>query len=239
VARSRVRIWTAVLAVLSPFVWCALIGASLIAIAISGGGRSARHERGSQRGRESLWARFRRRQHDYADERPRTPVDDFMDRVVGDIFNYVDGLGRAFPDETPQTERLLRSVAEIRRLFEHCAQRAVDLDCSEIQIVGHSLGSVIAFSSMTPNEGNTIDNVCTARLTRIYTIGSPLAKVRFFWPRLFEQSARGPMITVGERRIASGDDSGQVEAMEWHNFYNKLDLVSGKLPPVFPGWPEP
>jgi hypothetical protein len=238
VDRSRVRIWTAVLAVLSPFVWCALIGASLLASFLQGL-RQAREERPNRRAWETLRARFSPRDDGGAeDAAQRTLVDDLMDTVVGDIFNYVDGLARSFPDETARTQRLLQSVEEIRRRFEDSARRAVEHGCGEIQIVAHSLGSVIAFSSTVSNREEIPSAGRTARLTRIYTIGSPLGKVRFFWPRLFEQTTGGLGITAEGRLIASGDDPRQTDSTRWDNFYNKLDLVSGRLQ-IIPGWPTP
>jgi hypothetical protein len=239
VARSRVRLWTAVLAVLSPFLWCALVGAGLLA-SIPEGVREARagpeRRRDREPFREQVSRRFRNERGRGAGE--RTLVDDLMDTVVGDVFNYVDGFARAFPDETTQTERLIESVDEIQLRFEEAARRAVELGCREIQVVAHSLGSVIAFLSMLSSQDEPPRDGRTARLTRVYTIGSPLMKVRFFWPRLFERPARGPAIAADRRLLAAADNPGQAGAMCWDNFYNKLDLVSGSLP-LFPGWPKP
>ena len=77
-----------------------------------------------------------------------------------------------------------------------------------------------------------------ARLSRFYTIGSPLEKIRFFWTRLVEHSRNGPAIAVADRFVAVDSTNGGESAMKWENFFNRLDLVSGRLH-EFPGWPIP
>jgi hypothetical protein len=235
VRKRRVLAWTAALATLSPFAWCALTGASLF-----GGMDREELERDNKQPGESLKQWFGRRLRERSQgERPQTKVDELMDQVVGDVFNFVDGMRRAFPEQTPQARSLCESVDEIRRRFEACARRAVEEgDCREIQLVAHSLGSVIMFASMSSARGRALGDGSPARLSRIYTIGSPLEKVRFFWPRLLDGSERGPAITADGRLVASCDGSRPEDAVSWHNFYNRLDLVSGRLK-RFHGWPVP
>ena len=139
-------------------------------------------------------------------------------------------------DQDERSERLTRNVEAIRGRFLAVAQRAVTAGCREIQVVAHSLGTVIAFHSMTAADpvADPSGDGALATLTRFYTIGSPLEKIRFFWSRLIQDSPGGPAIVVAGQRLAAGTD----DAMRWDNFFSSLDLVSGRLQ-EFAGWPPP
>ena len=81
-----------------------------------------------------------------------TRFDDLMDRVAADVFNYANGLRGAFPDGDEHAALAAR-VPEIRVRFESAAATAVSAGCREIQVVAHSLATVIAFTSMNAAPG--------------------------------------------------------------------------------------
>ncbi len=168
--------------------------------------------------------------------RERTCLDDLMDGVVGDVFNYVYGVVNAFPGMTQPNEDLAREVNEIPTRFLTAFEAAGREGCREIQILAHSLGTVVAFRSMC--SGSPATSSGSMWVSRFYTIGSPLEKVRFFWPWLLEGSEGGPSIVSGGAIIATGHARDGDATMTWDNFFSRLDLVSGRLRP-FAGWPEP
>ena len=213
--RGRVARWTVILAPLSALLYATYNGAGMLASGWSGAARARRGEPASS-GHE------------------RTPLDDVMDQVAADVFNYAYGLRDAFPGGSEHTAELVGRVHEIRERFERAAATAVAAGCREIQVVAHSLGTVIAFTSMCPAPGAPPAGEPPARLTRLYTIGSPLEKFRFFWTRLLEGSDGGPAVACDGRAVAAAGDA----PMRWDNFSSRLDLVSGRLR-EFPGWPSP
>lgn len=214
--RGRVARWTVILAPLSALLYATYNGARMLA---SGWTGAARARRGAPATSDPV----------------RTPLDDVMDQVAADVFNYAYGLRDAFPGGSDRSEALVARVAEIRQRFERAAATAVAAGCREIQVVAHSLGTVIAFTSMCARPGAAPAGDPPARLTRLYTIGSPLEKFRFFWTRLLEDCGGGPAIACDGRAVAvaAGDPP-----MRWDNFASRLDLVSGRLR-AFPGWPVP
>ncbi|HTI33260.1 MAG TPA: hypothetical protein VL422_06240, partial [Miltoncostaea sp.] len=169
---------------------------------------------------------------DLPPSRKPSRFDDLMDRVTADVFNYADGLRGAYPDGDRHAALAAR-VREIRVRFEHAAEAAVEAGCREIQVVAHSLGTVVAFTSMNTAPGTSPAGDPPALITRLYTIGSPLEKFRFFWTPLLAGSEGGPVISSAGRAVAASGDP----PMRWDNFSSRLDLVSGRLH-AFPGWPE-
>jgi hypothetical protein len=236
----RVRAWTTALAVLSPLLAAGVIGARFVTIVPT---VIARHRPLSEAARAradhggGFWARAMAKAND--PEVRRTIVDDLMDQVAGDVFNYAHGLRRAFPGDSPRNDELARRVAEIQPRFERAAARAVEAGCREIHVLAHSLGTVIAFVAMSSDAVGRATMSEPARLSRFYTIGSPLEKIRFFWPALVAPPARGPAIVAGDRVVAAAPfGSDGRPAMRWDNFHSRFDLVSGALGP-FEGWPQP
>jgi hypothetical protein len=90
--------------------------------------------------------------------------------------------------------------------------------CESIQIVAHSLGTVVAYHALTgfanhlPSGQEDDLRAARARVTRLYTIGSPLEKIRFFWPRLTPAPA-----------------SSRDLKLRWDNFVSFFDPVAGAL----------
>lgn len=160
-------------------------------------------------------------------------IDDVMDQVVGDVFNFVMGTANAFEIESEQTKLITANALVIQRRFSEAAMEATKQGCGEIQVLSHSLGTLVAYVSMSPQSPQKNGSAKPAKLTKFYTIGSPLEKIRFFWSRLVEQEHSGPMIAVGEEVVALPANS-----LSWENFFSESDLVSGELK-SFRGWPIP
>ena len=146
-------------------------------------------------------------------------VDAMLDEFAADVFSYVNSAGDSFP-EKPKTSAELRGVYRqiVERFYERL-KRARDDGCESLQVVAHSLGTVVTYHALRGlrfdvsfrADGHAVAEACT-RVEHIYTIGSPLEKIRFFWPRL-----RPTQNLAGERPLA------------WDNFVSYFDPVAGVL----------
>jgi hypothetical protein len=166
----------------------------------------------------------------------RTAADDFFDEYVGDIQNYLDSSGGIF-----QTWHKLSGVSEeIRGRFHAALRTACESDCDEIQILSHSLGTVIAYHGLTgfglkdldPATDPSVVITPLARITHLFTIGSPLEKIRFIWPKLIFGLERYQLSwTAADHSNFYRAPAAMAAAprLRWDNFWNCLDLVSGKL----------
>jgi len=237
--RSRVLRWTWVLAPLSSLLYAGFWGAKFLAIFPTMFSKKFREKKARQAESASSEGFLKRVQLLRNDpEKGRTLVDDLMDQYAGDVFNYVHGLADAFPAKTEQTQKIVANVREIHERFIRAAAHALDQGCKEIQVLAHSLGTVVAFNAMCQETRMDHTAVASARLSRFYTIGSPLEKFRFFWTPLIESSPSGPVIATKDSLIAGGRTADDREAMQWINYFNRLDLVSGRLQ-GFEHWPIP
>jgi hypothetical protein len=123
--------------------------------------------------------------------------------------------------------------------FERSAWVAVMQDeCTEIQVLAHSLGTLVAYHAMNGSAPTTstadMPDPHPATLTRLHTIGSPLEKIHFFWPQLVAPRGDRPSL------FAEGADGRTVaikvhQEFEWKNYYSVSDKVSGALT-RFRGW---
>ncbi|HEX9794893.1 MAG TPA: hypothetical protein VGC54_13005 [Planctomycetota bacterium] len=140
-------------------------------------------------------------------------VDAMLDEYVGDVFHYVNSAGEAYPRPEgeppvpPEVEGVYLKIIE--RSHEQLL-RAQDDGCAAIQVVAHSLGTVVAFHALTglraqddPQAHETEVRAAIARVEHLYTIGSPLEKIRFFWPKLQPAAgeAGGAQASVGQLRF--------------------------------------
>jgi hypothetical protein len=128
-----------------------------------------------------------------------TLIDEVLDSVVADIPNYmgsiVAGEGAAF---------------EILDRFHAQMAHARTDGCDEVHVLAHSLGTVIAFHALS---GLGLPPAASVPDPRgLYTIGSPLEKIRFFWPW-----------TLRAAPPSTDPD------FEWINFHHRADRVSGDL----------
>ncbi len=127
-----------------------------------------------------------------------TGVDEVLDSVVADVPNYMQSI---VAGEGPAFEILKRFHAEMER-----ARRD---GCDVVHVLAHSLGTVVAFHALSGlglAAGQTRPSP-----SRLFTIGSPLEKIRFFWPW-----------TVRMEAPLDPD-------FQWVNFHHRADRVSGSL----------
>lgn len=237
--RGRVLRWTAALAPLSFLIHAGFWGAKFLVSFPSGLLQALRESkvRPAVRAKTRGFIEMYRANRDNPDV-GRTIIDELMDQVAGDVFNYVHGVAEAFPEDNAQNQQLTNNVDEIHVRFLRAAERAVEQGCSEIQVLAHSLGTVVAFLAMCPQTYPSQVTRDPANLTHFYTIGSPLEKIRFFWTRLLEHSPNGPVIAIHDRLVAADSAHGGTSVLQWDNFFSYFDLVSGRLR-EFVGWPAP
>lgn len=187
------------------FAWLALLlPASLLAYPVAQGARVLVQPFDEER-QKRLRARvkdmpFLQRARAVADAAAydETLVEATLEGVVADVPNYMSS---AASGEGVAFEVLSRFHAAIRDARERH---------DEIHILAHSLGTVVAYHGLTgmgqpPGES-------PYRPRRLFTIGSPLEKIRFFWPW-----------TIAGR-CPSADSE-----FRWTNFYHRMDAVSGAL----------
>jgi hypothetical protein len=118
--------------------------------------------------------------------------------VVADIPSYMNSVARG------------SGVAfEVLARF-HDVMRAVRGRHNDIYVLAHSLGTVVAYHALT-GMGQPAGDPPYAPV-RLFTIGSPLEKIRFFWPW-----------TVRGTRPSAHPE------FRWTNFYHRMDAVSGSL----------
>jgi hypothetical protein len=128
-----------------------------------------------------------------------TLIDEKLDSIVADVPNYmgsiVEGKGCAF---------------QILQCFHTQLACARNDGCDTIHVLAHSLGTVIAFHALS-GLGQPAHEAVPAP-ARLFTIGSPLEKIRFFWPW-----------TLRAAQPSAHPD------FQWVNFHNRADRVSGTL----------
>jgi hypothetical protein len=146
---------------------------------------------------------------------------------------------QAFVDAHRRQKDLMSLAEQACARFERAVWIAAMQDgCTEIQVLAHSLGTLVAYHAMnhTPSPPEAVVRAETpgARLTRFHTIGCPLEKIHFFWPRLIAARSDRPS------PAGQGPDGSKV-AIEVHpefqrmNYYSGSDKVSGALR-RFKGW---
>jgi hypothetical protein len=128
-----------------------------------------------------------------------TLIDELLDSVIADIPNY---MGSIVAGEGPAFEIL-------ERFHTQMAQARKD-GCDEVHVLAHSLGTVVAFHALSGLALPPGSPAPTSR--RLFTIGSPLEKIRFFWPW-----------TVRTAQPSTDPD------FQWINFHHRADRVSGDL----------
>jgi hypothetical protein len=127
-----------------------------------------------------------------------TLVEEALEGIVADVPNYMSSVARG------------EGVAFKVLARFHEAMRASREECGDIHVLAHSLGTVVAYHGLT-GVGQT-DGSGPYSPRRLYTIGSPLEKIRFFWPW-----------TVRATSPSAHPD------FRWTNFYHAMDAVSGRL----------
>ncbi len=151
---------------------------------------------------------------------PTSSLDDWLADRLGDVFNYLDSLVGVKEAPVPDAHDAINKI--------FCATLArASAECGEVQILAHSMGSLVTYDALSRYKARVeaylapdtkADEAADAddpgdprpKLTQLYTIGSPLEKILFFWPKAIS----------GERGWPSA---------KWHNFRNRWDLISGRL----------
>ncbi len=210
----RVLWWSVLLPLVSFLIFLGYHGASFIAQVV--GGRNRKRNNGEIANASSVGAVLRKivgRTNRY------TLVDKTLDEFAGDVFNYVNSAADAFHrqgKEPPVPEHMLGVHAQIiQRFYDQLLQAHSD-GCESIQVVSHSLGTVVTYHALTGfgfdenRADRNVVRVAAAKVQHLYTIGCPLEKIRFFWPRLISGQSM-----VGETRIS------------WDNFVSWFDPVAG------------
>ena len=158
-------------------------------------------------------------------ERP-TPLAKLLDDYAADAFNYINSAVGVFSSRQKAQEEFPKDLVFvyreiIDRFYDQLLRARRQDHCQNIQIVSHSLGTLVMYhalrglrldeSKRTDEEKAAILDAIGA-IEHVYTIGSPLEKVRFFWPRL-----RTEQNLVGARTLP------------WDNFVSYFDPVAGVL----------
>jgi hypothetical protein len=212
--------WCVMLPVFNFFAMFAYYGAGLIAQIV----------RGPQPRPEKTNAGLWQQAKDAAESARPTAIDTILDEYVGDVFSYVNSAGNAFyrekgePPIHPDVRHVYPRI--VQQFYEQLLAAQAD-GCAEIQIVAHSLGTVVAYHALSglrfeAGSRTDTDAIRSAvhKVRRLYTIGSPLEKIRFFWPTLIPGDA------------GLGDI-----ALQWENFVSWFDPVAGAIT-RFGGWGE-
>jgi hypothetical protein len=150
-----------------------------------------------------------------------TSIDRVLDEYAGDVFSYVNSAGHAFyreKGEPPVPSEVQEAFPRIVQRFYEQLLNAHAHGCDSIQIVAHSLGTVVMYHALSgfgfdPRRPDAdAIRAAKSKVSRLYTIGSPLEKIRFFWPR-----------------IAPVRGSSSEMNLRWDNFVSFFDPVSGML----------
>jgi hypothetical protein len=188
-SRPGVYAWTALLAVSSTLAYAGWWGIRLLATPWA--------DRPTTRRTGSFLEQARAAADDAA--RARSPVDRILDDVAGDVFQYVGG---SVPGQPAGT-----AADQVRERFGAQLEAARRDGCDDVQVLAHSLGTVVAYHALTGYRGA---DDALAGVSRLWTIGSPLSKIAFFYPSMTQLP-----------RPAG--------APTWVNFRNPLDPVAGRL----------
>lgn len=185
---------------------------------------------------DTALARLAARSRIYADQAAKDPtiVEEILDTFAGDVTNYMGALGN--PALLAGREELQLAAVEIHQRFYEAVAAAEKDGCSEIQILAHSLGTVIAYHALTglalppaPDAKTGQNYLLASRLTRFYTIGSPLEKIRFFWPETIGEKLLAAFTVINGQAAAIPDAQPAAPRFRWDNFHHAFDFVSGRL----------
>jgi hypothetical protein len=120
-----------------------------------------------------------------------------LDRTAADVWHYVHSLGQELAPGSPLTGVSEQILDRAERTWQEASATV-----GPIHIMGHSLGSVIAYHVITRR-------LPARSVERLITVGSPLEKVRFLWAKLLP-----PAVSW---------------TCDWVNYLSPSDPVSGVL----------
>jgi hypothetical protein len=169
-------------------------------------------------------------------------VRELMVQYVGDVAAYVTSQTL---DRFNKIRQRIKQIAMDSARAVYLAQEDGEFLYDKIAVVGHSLGSVIAYDTLNAllnaEKLSITDLEIASRTCLLETFGSPLDKVAFFFS--FQGAdmmhIREQLATAVQPLISSYEEFRKVR---WINVYSPNDIVSGKvelydLPPE--GQPEP
>ncbi|MFH1691965.1 MAG: hypothetical protein ABIC68_05310 [Candidatus Omnitrophota bacterium] len=162
----------------------------------------------------------------------KKPVVDFFGDVV--LYTSSDQKSKFFPVRQKILDEAVKKVTYILK----------DMDYDEIVLVGHSLGTVIAYDVLDRlNKQMNVDaELCqyAPRLKGLVTFGSPLDKIAFFFDEKINkksQSIRYAIVSQlhGFKRVVVDSEALEngvkpcFEHVKWLNFWTKGDPVCDSL----------
>jgi pimeloyl-ACP methyl ester carboxylesterase len=152
---------------------------------------------------------------------------------VGDVAIYVSSFKVSRFEET-RTKIQETVFSIVRQIYSSRTASADTYD--RVVLVGHSLGSVIAYDALNAaiswDLAEQDDKMGVVRRThRLITFGSPLDKTAF----LFRTQVSGPrflreaLAAQKQPLILSYPDFRPKRAFRWVNIYSRADIISGRL----------
>jgi hypothetical protein len=160
----------------------------------------------------------------------------FIIQYVGDVAAYIS------PYKDSKFDEIRREIQNIglnvgKTIYGFGAPQATVPHYRTVVVVGHSLGSVLAYDTL--NALINLDNVSektdrrdvVARTRALITFGSPLDKTAF----IFRMQARTATEWVREQLAASiqplivSYEDYRPPTFEWINIWSSMDIISGEL----------
>ncbi|MEA3191447.1 MAG: hypothetical protein QOD77_2029 [Thermoplasmata archaeon] len=155
-------------------------------------------------------------------------------QTLGDVAAFVN---------THKLDRFNELRDEIKRTVRKVAMAVYDAKDAQggprydaVCIMGHSLGSVVAYSTLNDlvNEDDDVEGQSRGVLARtplLLTFGSPLAKTSFIYglQRSKTSATREALAGLVQPLIQKYD----YRTMEWINLHARADIISGRLRPEY------
>jgi len=136
---------------------------------------------------------------------------------------------------TEASERHAAHEAVVAQAVSVLRRALTDPACARVVLVGHSLGSVVAWDGLRAlalecASGGPLTPLALARLDRVVTYGSPIDKIRFFH---FMDDKNDPtfakVLEVLRVDTRFGVFGARPDGLAWDNYYDPADLVAGRL----------
>ncbi len=158
-------------------------------------------------------------------------VTSFFVRYVGDVAAYISAhkVSR-FSELRSQIKEVGMKMA--RAAYELYDKESGQLEYDHVLVVGHSLGSVVAYDTLNSMINHDLSQGGSLRVVErtraLITFGSPLDKTAF----LFRAQLAGDQVDVRESLAAAVQpliQSYQLRPRRWINIWSRLDWISGQL----------
>lgn len=156
-------------------------------------------------------------------------VRELLVQYVGDVAAYISP---SKLDRFSEIRVKIKDLAKKSATGVYFAKEGGDFLYQKIAVVGHSLGSVIAYDTLNAllNEDSLCGNVLQVadRTCLLETFGSPLDKIAFFF------SIQGSKALEIREQLASAkqpliQNYAQFRQFPWVNVYSPNDIVSGRV----------